>query len=419
MSLGNLFVATLFFAAPTVALPLEPTRPSATEAAAQATIAHLLEAHVSRNRNLEEQEEAWPSREQDQLNERPAPINVRKLQAAHRVLLREIERLQSRLEKETDDDVGPILTALKESNDVTLFAVFVPLAAKVGREDARTPETLIEIARRIDPCPISIVNALGDLGNEEASLFLLVRGLKERSLALLKAAGKSGERAVIKRLIDLAEGKDERLAKLCLRAITSLTPPTQYSGRRIKTLVDKRLETLGSDEPEVRAIASLQAPSLYNRELQRAVSARIKKASYPELQTALVVYLGLFRNPTNLPFLVSLYVESNNEHVRLSVLGALGNLGAQTGDFILSELSRPGNSLTLQKGCIGALGSARYRPAAPILIDLLTDQQLEYYALRALKRIAGENLGHRRAVWLRWWNIQPESLLAGKDPDDA
>ena len=419
LALRKLFVAALLSAAPTIALPVESKEAPARQTLADATLAQLLEAHASRNRNLEEQEEAWPSRAEDQLNEQAAPFNVRKLQTAHRSLEREIERLRSRLEKETSDDVGPILAALKASHDETLFAVLVPVALKVGREDARTPETLLTIARRFDPCPISIVNGLGDLGSEAASLFLLERGLKEESLVILRAAGKSVELAVIEKLIDLAQGKDESFAKLCLRTITSLTPPSGYSGSRIQKLVDQRIETLGSDEPQLRAIARLQAPSLYNRELEKAVAARIKTASYPELRTALVVYLGLFRNTANLPFFVSLYVESSNENVRLSILSALGNLGEQTGDFILNELSRPGNSLAIQKGCVQALGSARYRSAAPLLIDLLADRQLEYYAVRALKHIAGEKLGHRQAVWLRWWNAQPESLLAGKDPDDA
>ena len=101
--------------------------------------------------------------------------------------------------------------------------------------------------------------------------------------------------------------------------------------------------------------------------------------------------------------------------MRILILGATGMLG----NALFSELSRPGNSLAIRKSCVQALGSARFRPAAPLLIDLVADRQLEYYALRALKRIAGEDLGHRQAVWLRWWKAQPESLLAGKDPDDA
>jgi HEAT repeat protein len=95
------------------------------------------------------------------------------------------------------------------------------------------------------------------------------------------------------------------------------------------------------------------------------------------------------------------------------VIGALGNLGAAAGDFLVEELLDTGNSWYIRRSCVHSLGVSRDRRAVPYLIDLLTDPRLARNAKRALERIAGRSAGDSPAAWVRWWRTQPEASDGG------
>lgn len=264
---------------------------------------------------------------------------------------------------------------------------------------------------------MSLVNGLADLDHQDASLFLLELGLQSKDALILKAAGKTGEPAVVARLIDFAEGEDPTLAKEALRAITLLAPPSTHSEQKLEKLTDSRMEELGSKEPRVRAIVRLSARGEYDRKLEELVASRIGRVRSTDLKATLITYLGLFKNDDYVGFLCSMYKGSKDARVRLAVVGTLGNLGTKSGEFLLGELSNPENDIATRKDCVHSLGVCRYRLAARVLIDLLNDQQMKTDAARALHRLTGRDLGDKQALWMRWWRVQPEATPEEQDPE--
>ncbi len=376
---------------------------------AGASIARLIQTIDAMQQNLRDQEAAWPTRETDQLREWPAPPRVRELQAACDRLDREKETTLARLEEEASEDVGPILEALAGAKDPAVVEALVRAAVKAGPEDPRTLDVVARLALERSPCPGAILRGLESLESDQAALALLEIGIKERCLAALKAAGKHGDRVVMEQLIDLAEGEDSDLARLCLRAISALEPPASAGKRRLERIALARAEELGPLDTKLRGVLNLTTPSVARQEVERLVASRIEKVRAPELKAALIVYLGLCRNDDYFGFLRSIYETTGAKQVRLAILAAAGNLGTKAGDFLLGELSRPGNGLETRRSCVHSLGAARYKLAAPLLVGLLNDPPLKRDASRALRRISGHDLGDKEASWLRWWRAQPEA----------
>ncbi len=333
--------------------------------------------------NLEAQEQAWPTREADQAKEMAAPEEVKKLQVTQIKLERQRERRLRELQKLCKNDVTPILTALRQTKSEEFLDAVVPVAVSVGRSDPRLFDVLKELEQRFDACPPSVVNGLAELGREEASLSLLESGMKERSLSILRAAGKGGDPVVLAQLMTAAESDDKELARVCIDTITRLTPPPRPTASLVGLLVQRI--------PEVRS---------------------------PELQSSLIVYLGLCKSEESLVPLTRVFEEKKDVRVQAAVIGALGNLGTEAAcRFVLETLKQKSLARDLETSCVHALGGARHRPAVPQLIRLMDDAVLNRAAARALERISGQDFGLNKGAWLRWWRSQPEAR-GFKDQDE-
>lgn len=334
-------------------------------------------------KNLEEQERAWPTREADQAKEMATPEAVQKLQVQQLKLQKRRKRRQRDLRRFCDKDVGPIIKALNESRDPDFLDAVIPVAVSAGKDDRRLLEVLRKLEQRFDVCPPSVINGLADLQKEAASLSLLELGMQEKKLSVLRAAGKSGDPVVISQLIAAAESDDKALATVCRQTLVRLTPPA---------------------DPAAKLVG--------------IVMRRIDEVRSRELKSSLIVYLGLCKNKSSETPLRKIYKEDQDERVRAAVIGALGNLGTETASrFLLSELKKKSLPLTLEKTCVHSLGAARYRPAVPHLIRLMDDPVLARVAVRALKRISGQDFGRGKGTWIRWWRAQPDAK-GYKDPDE-
>ena len=382
---------------------------TANDPSLEAALARLQQVIMASKANLEAQEKAWPTRERDQENEWPTPFNVQKLERSQRDLEREKEQVLRQLEKDAVTGISSFLAVLSGAEDPALADALLPLVLKYGKEHERTTQTLLELAKRFSPCPLSVVKGLASLESQEAGLLLLELGKKEKNHAILVAAGNRSELALLGQLIDLAEGEDAVLAKASLRAIARLSPPSNHSRNKVDKPVRTGVEQLRARDRGLTAIAKVTDGFLHTHALKTLVSERIQKARSPQLKAALIVYLGLFADEAFFPLFVSLYTNHAHGDVRLAVINAMGMVGPVAGEFLKNELARPDNTLTLRKGCIQALGTCRYRDATGTLIASLDDPRLKRDAARSLRRIAGEDLGDKTVVWERWWRTQPEA----------
>jgi hypothetical protein len=396
------------------------TRPGAEEpeARASALIGELRSLVAAQQANLMAQAAAWPTREEDQREEKPTPPAVRTLENSYRALEEKTRQVQARLVEEAEKDVSPVLSALGQANnDVAFIDILVQVAARAGKDDTSTTTALIQLAERFEPCPPRVVSALADVDCRDADMFLLELGAKEKSPAILAAAGRAGDPAVVQSLISWAEDEDKALSKASLRAVSRLEPPSKVHPRRFKELQESSTDSVRGRGRGLELMAGLDGQTLYLQELRRLTRSKIETVRSENLRTALIVYLGLFREREDLPFLKGVLEKSQDETVRLAILGALGNLGEEAGEFLLEQLRERGSDLAAQKRCVEALGASRHRLAARALMDLLDDPALQEEALRALRRIAGQDFGRSPNRWLRWWRAQPEVSSADKDPD--
>jgi hypothetical protein len=387
------------------------------EARALALIGELRSLVAGQQANLQAQAAAWPDREGDQREEKPAPPAVRKLEDAYRALEEKKRQIQARLVEEAEKDMSPVLSALGREKDVAFIDVLVQVAVQAGKDDAGTTTTLIQLAERLEPCPPRVVSALAAMDRKDSDLFLLELGAKEKNAAVLAAAGRAGEVAVVQSLISWAEDVDESLSKACLLAISRLEPPSHVDPRRFKEQQESSTESVRGRGRELELMAGLDGPTLYLQELRRLIRSKIETVKSEELRTALIVYLGLFRQGGDLPFLEGVLAKTQDKTVRLAALGALGNLGAEAGEFLLEQLREHGSDLAMQRRCVEALGASGHLPAARVLMDLLDDPALQEEAFRALRQITGQSFGRSSDRWLRWWRAQPEVSSADRDPD--
>ncbi len=344
----SLFVVPLFLATPAWCGDLDSVGVLDKASLSKSTLSELRQTVRALQRNTRAQVKVWPTRDADQADEKIAPPAVRRLQEKYSKLERKKERLLRRLRNLRASAIDHVLKALDRARDRAFFDALVPLAVKIGRNDEGLVSILERSGERFVPFPMSATNGLADLQNERASLALLEIGMKETSLAILCAAGRGGVPVVVGQLIAAADSDDRKLAKLCRRAVARLTPPSR----------------------EVPGLSGI-------------VAQRIMEVRSEELKTSLVVYLGLCGGDEVFSVLRTQYRENRDKRVRMAIIGAMGNLGTEVAsEFVLDALHATEGDLTLglRKSCIHALGAARCRTATPLLIDFLSDRQLNSVA---------------------------------------
>jgi HEAT repeat protein len=136
------------------------------------------------------------------------------------------------------------------------------------------------------------------------------------------------------------------------------------------------------------------------------------------LKATLIIYLGLFRKESHVNLLAGIYSSSAEERVRLAAIAALGNSGGPAREFLRGELELPERPLSIRKACIQALGAAGDLSSASLLIDLLAQPSLRWDAARALRRIAGIDLGESQGAWQRWWKLHQKTAGVETGEDD-
>jgi HEAT repeat protein len=388
--------STSLFAAdqPTVDRP-KVDEESATKV--QTTFKHLAESVENARQNLARQAAAWPTAEADRVDEQRAPPAVEKLQKAYGTIvqtqkgyLREIEmlsRIQSDKAWDVDNasyDPAPLLLALRNTKDPDLADIVAPLVAKIGKNDSRAAKVLVTLARRFDQCPGGLVKALGNMEAPAALMFLVELGVHSQNRSMLVAAGNSGFPEVLDRLIELTQESENQL-KLIVEVFARLTPPFR-----------------ANQEPLVNVIM-----------------ARFGEIKDTRLKASLISYLGQLKNPKHFAFLETTYTFSKSNAVRLAVVSAMSNLGVNATGFLIKEVQNYDNPLSVRKSCVHSLASIAARDTVPVLLELLDDPDLHHPATRALRRIAGRQVGRTAVDWHRWWSDQPEakSTKAARDPD--
>lgn len=382
--LSATLLSSLWFAPCGYALDSATPRPREETGTLDDTLVQLRRTLRAQSVILDKQQRAWPTRQRDERNageDLQPPKRWLELETIQGKLWRRREALLERVRSHAATDVEPLLDALTASKSVDFVEATVSTAVELGRKSERLFTVLKELVRRFDPCPDSVLRGLADTRREDAGLFLLELGLREKSVAILRSAGNTGRAAVVGKLISVAQSKESAIADLGLRTLATLTPP-----------------------------------ELPSADLQRIVTLSIETANSAKLKAALIAYLGFFRTESNFSLLRTTYERAQADCVKVAVLGALGNLGPSAGEFVLGELRREGNSLAIRRSCVHALGVANYKPACQELIRLLGRRDFRRDAHRALQRVSGQRLGDGQALWLRWWNTQPESGLDGQDP---
>ncbi len=380
-------------------------------------IARVRQIATEIQKNLTEQEAAWPTRASDQSNERPPPPRVARLQESHRELETLLRQARTNLEREAASELDPLLEAIRSDPTSACTEELVQAASRAGRGDPRTAEVLLGVTKRSKTLSGPLLAALADLGDERTCTYLLERGKSEKSLVLLAASARNADAVVIGKLIDLADGPGDETSLLALRTLGNLAPPAQPNLRRVQQIESTRDDSRAANDPGLHALLRVSTPALANLEVKEVVRGRIGTVRSEEVRAALVTYLGLFRDPDDFRFLRGVYENRSSERIRLAVLGVLGNLGAPSGDFISAELANASRSIAIHRGCLNALGALRYRPASRGILTAISNPDLRTEAVRALGRIAGRNFGEDDAAWRRWWRAQPEAAPEDKDPE--
>jgi HEAT repeat protein len=337
-------------------------------------------------------EAAWPNRIEAQSRELPPPPAVQRyerelgqLEARKDQLLRELGWAVSRdqtvhgFQADPPRDIAPILAAVADATDVSFIDAVVPIVARACPVDTRLLRTLAKLAVKLEPTPRGLLLGLSELQREEAGILLLEIGAKQRDVGVLLSATKSGHVAVIRRLIELAEGRDAATASVALHALERMQPPNRIERNELRSLIGDTI-------------------------------ARTRR---PEVRTSLIAYLGQFREPADAAFFESLYHNAEGDPVRVAAVAALANSGGAKPAFFLDELADTANSTVIRRSCVHALGAIRHRPAAPRLIPLLRDPDFGVDAWHALARIVGRDLGVQPGPWKRWWSQQASAKKAG------
>jgi hypothetical protein len=321
-------------------------------------------------RNLEAQHEAWPDQERLLGEEVAPPYAVRQLQSEYAKLWRQRKRIQGRLLRESAAQVGVLLDVLKQTQSGEMARLLAPIVEQLGKDEPRASVVLRNVAERFTPCLPEVADALGSVGDRDARLFLLELGRRESNIAILRAAARFGDPAVLERCVNWIES--------------------------------------GSDDAALilRALRQLEAPAAVDAKLPARLKSWIAESQSHDLRSQLVIYLGLLSDEENHVFLTELYENDSSVLVRHAAISALGRLGERSARFLVSELRKRTNDLQIRKACVHALGGTDFAPAVGDLIQTMKESSLRSDAARALRRLSGEDFGTDQASWRRWWNRQ-------------
>ncbi len=367
--------------------------------------------------NEEAQSVIWPQEGPEAHSEAPPPPGFEKLRSEHREIRGSIQSTLKELAQQAAADPTAILSAIRTGVDADFLQSILPCVLESRTSDRETATAIVRAAARLKPLPHSVAKALAELDSEEARQFLWDRGVAEKSAVLLAASTGPGDTASIGRLIDLAEGQNAELSKLAVRAIERLEPPELQRSGAVRGLSAEEIESRLKDvAPELRPLARQSLRESSRREILDILRVRIVKAARPELKTALIAYLGLFRDPSNPSYLRLRYSEAREDRTRLAVICALGRAPG-TGALLLELAEAPESTPVIRRACIQALAAVKHIDAVPFFLDHLEDRECAKECKYALERISARKLGTRKAEWVRWWRSQPQGLATETDPD--
>ena len=342
------------------------------------TLQSLESVVAALGKNQAAQDEAWPDRERLLADEVAPPYEVRELQREYAKLWRSRKRIEKRLAREAASEPAAVLSAFERAKSAEMLRLLAPAVARLsenGKIDARAVTLLRSSAERFTPCSVEVAEALAEVGDRDARLFLFELGRRQESVVILRAAARAGEPAVLERLVKWGDsGADD--AALALRTVRQLEAPS----RRQEALVER-------------------------------LQAWITASRSQELKGLLVTYLGLFRDVQNFDFLTQLCERGDSASVRHAAISALGGLGEHSAPYLMVELANRVNDVALRKACVHALGGSEFLPAAESLIGAMGDPLLLADAARALRRLSGEDFGTHRAVWQRWWQRRRDDVV--------
>lgn len=403
----GLVVATGFF--PLTALGAETEEHSTEE-----VLRELRQVVTAIAQNHSAQEKAWPQRSPNDPGEVAPPLEARQLAVAYQRLVRVRHRLLTELGVAAADAPEALHRSLRAEKEPALLALLIPLVASHAVGNPTRTRDVIDAAGRVEGCPVDLARALAELGDPGAR-FLLERGKQALDPALLREAASSGSITAIGELIDLADSGVGPLARISLRALQAINPPSSSRlerGTRIRTRLEKR----GASSTAISSALAATTTGRCHPELEDLLLLRIESVRTPEVRAALVTVLGVCGNVAHGHVLRDLFRQSPDEVVRLAALSSLGKPGVAPGEFFLDQLSSEDASLPIKKSCVHALGVSGYRPALGTLVALLDDAELQTSAMKALRRASGKRHSGP-AGWKRWWRRQPEARQGRNDPD--
>jgi HEAT repeat protein len=195
-----------------------------------------------------------------------------------------------------------------------------------------------------------------------------------------------------------------------------------------KAAAIKRLhESLKSKEVEIRRRAALTLGSLGDKDGVPTMIADLPKATGRDRDNVAVA-LRLLKDERAIPALREA-LKDKSPYVRGIALASLGELKAAKAYDEIVALTKDkegkggeknaGGLNCLQNSpadmacyALGALGDER---AVPVLIELLTDKDLQGSALQALKVLTKQKFGNDPEKWKAWWKGRADS--ADKDTD--
>ncbi len=368
---SRIVLVCLLMVAHVPAVARERLSSTANAAAAPALLKKLV-ASLDQMASVDRQiEAAWPFRRQDELNEQPPPLEVRELRAARARLEGKQDLILRQLEETAAEDAAAVLTALGSTERVELIDILTPVATRAAGSTSGVLSALTKAAQRVRPCPPSILNALAAFDDGAAAEVLLDVARRDGQVAAFIAAAKSGDVKTWDRLIRLVVSRSAH-SDLVLRALRRVEP------RR-------------------------------TRELGDLIRRRAETSRLLDLRTVLITQLGIFARGRDVGALIDIFSTDGRINVRVAVIGALGRCDVESAqDFVLRQLV-DSREKEIRRASMFAVARHGDERAIPFLIQLLDDAQLERDATRALQRLTRQTHLRSKAVWQRWWRVQPQN----------
>jgi len=169
-------------------------------------------------------------------------------------------------------------------------------------------------------------------------------------------------------------------------------------------------EALKSTEPEVRRRAALALGALGDKRGVPVMIADMSAATGRDRDNV-VVALRILKDRRAIPTLREA-LKDKSPYVRSIALGALGEMKASEAyaDIVAHTKDKerdggciPSSPAHLACYALGALDDSR---AIPVLIDLLTDNDLQGPATQALEVLTKQKFGYDTNKWMEWWKHQ-------------